>query len=77
VNQSGDQGSTPGEFLDTGQGMPKQHSYGIALGDLDGDGDIDVFAAGTGASPNIVWVNQGRAQGDTEGFFLINRPWCG
>jgi len=48
-------------FLDSGQSIPAQ-SFGsendVALGDLDGDGDLDAFIASDDA-PNTVWINDG------------------
>jgi len=47
-----------GNFTDTGQSLGNSHSYGVGLGDLDGDGDLDAFVANYG-SGNEVWLNDG------------------
>lgn len=41
------------EFIDSGQSMGTAQSNGIALGDLDSDGDLDAFIANWGG--NTVW----------------------
>jgi hypothetical protein len=69
LNQGGAQGGTPGSYgtsaFDTfGDGL----SAAIPLGDLDGDGDLDVFVANQ-LEIDQVWLNQGGAQGGTPGNF--------
>jgi len=47
-----------GNFQDSGQRLGIQGSKAIALGDVDGDGDLDAFVGNVG--PNKVWLNDGR-----------------
>jgi len=44
LNQGGAQLGTPGVFTDTTQSLGISNTQSIALGDLDGDGDLDAFA---------------------------------
>jgi len=67
VNQGGSQGGTAGQFVDSGQNLGASISHDAEIGDLDGDGDLDAFIVNTGASANRIWINQGGAQGGTEG----------
>ncbi len=46
-----------GRFTDSGQRMGNAQTQHIALGDLDGDGDLDSFSVG--GSPASVWKNDG------------------
>jgi hypothetical protein len=46
-------------FTDTGQSLGSSNSDAAALGDLDGDGDLDAFVVSWGA--DSVWINDGTA----------------
>ncbi|MDC3252040.1 FG-GAP-like repeat-containing protein [Planctomycetota bacterium] len=58
INQGGDQGGTPGTYADSGQALGNSDSTGVALGDLDGDGDLDAWVANWNNQANRVWINQ-------------------
>ena len=64
LNDGGIQGGTPGVFSDSGQSLGTGNSHGVALGDLDGDGDLDAFVANVFDQVSIsyankVWLNDG------------------
>jgi len=48
-------------FTDSGHALGNKSSRSVALGDLDGDGDLDAYTANTSpsGSPNRVWDNDG------------------
>lgn len=48
-----------GEFTDSGQQLSNYSSLGVALGDLDGDGDLDAFV--TEPLGSRIWLNNGSA----------------
>ncbi len=47
-------------FTDSGQCLGDSESFDVALGDLDGDGDLDAFVANYGLQPeDEIWLNDG------------------
>ena len=59
-----------GVFTDSGQSLGNHVSKGLALGDLDNDGDLDAVVANSGG--NRVWLNGGAAQFSSNGQSLGN-----
>ncbi|MFC2072848.1 FG-GAP-like repeat-containing protein, partial [Chloroflexota bacterium] len=46
-------------FIDSGQSLGNSQSYGLSLGDFDGDGDLDAFVTNYSGQANKVWLNNG------------------
>ncbi len=46
------------------------NSRGIAAGDVDNDGDVDIYTTNSANQPNDLYINQGGLQGGIEGEFL-------
>jgi uncharacterized repeat protein (TIGR01451 family) len=59
LNDGGLQGGTPGSFTQQ-PGMAVQNTKSVELGDLDGDGDLDVVLC-AGSTDNVIWFNADRA----------------
>jgi hypothetical protein len=55
LNQGGMQGGIEGVFTE-GQSLGSFSGYGVAIGDVDNDGDLDVLVVG---NSNQVWLNDG------------------
>jgi uncharacterized protein (DUF2147 family) len=67
-------GKHSGTFTDSGQNVGNSNSAGIALGDLDGDGDVDAFVSNASNQPNKVWMNDGNGYFTDSGQNLGNLP---
>jgi hypothetical protein len=71
INQGGDQGGVQGTFVSGDLPLDDRRAISLAVGDLDGDADPDLFAGlGSPAPPSRPWINQGGGQGGTPGTFL-------
>ena len=57
-----------GNFIDSGQRLGLAHSTDVALGDMDGDSDLDAFI--TNQEDNQVWLNSGGRQGGQPGVYI-------
>ena len=60
-----------GTFTNSRQALGNNKSFSVALGDLDGDGDLDAMVANLG-QPNTVWTNNGSGTFTNSGQALGN-----
>ncbi len=51
-----------GVFQESGQPLGDASTIGVALADVDGDGDTDAFAANHGNQRNRIWLNDGKGR---------------
>ena len=59
------------EFTNSGQTLGTSNSWSVALGDLEGDGDLDAMVGNYG-QPNTVWTNDGTGTFTNSGQALGN-----
>lgn len=78
INQGGVQGGTSGVFQSNGQTNIGGDLPGdVALGDVDGDSDLDIFLARIIGRPAQIWLNNGSGQFTNSGQSLVSNSSSG
>ena len=72
VGSASSQSQPTGTFFDSNQALGNSDSISVALGDLDGDGDLDAMVANYNNQPNTVWTNDGTGTFTNSGQALGN-----
>lgn len=62
INQGFAQGGKQGVYVDSGQALGDAFTTSVSMGDVDGDGDLDLMAQDFWGSVGSVWFNNGSGQ---------------
>ena len=65
INQGGAQSGAIATFLASDIPGDTQKGYGSFAGDIDGDGDLDIYSPSLRSGPNKLWINDGLGNGGT------------
>ncbi|HAW95197.1 MAG TPA: hypothetical protein DCX60_02875, partial [Phycisphaerales bacterium] len=71
VGGASSQSQPTGTFVESGQALGNANSWSVALGDVDGDGDLDAVVAAI-SQPTYLWTNDGTGTFTNSGQALGN-----